>query len=92
MTVKISEMDFPDSFTDEMIKGPFKRMKHVHQFVSQGAGTLMIDQFDYASPFGLLGKLIDRIVLENYMTGLLSKRNQVIKQEAELLAKDKDSW
>ena len=88
MTVQISQMDFHHSFTDEMIKGPFKKMKHVHRFTAQGGGTLMQDEFDYASPFGLLGKFIDAIVLEKYMTKILLKRNQVIKQEAEELAKE----
>ncbi len=47
----------------------------------------MIDLFDYTSPFGLLGKLADRIILKEYMTKLLTTRNKIIKDFAE-----SDKW
>ena len=43
----------------------------------------MVDFFDYQSPFGLLGKVADRFILIGYMTRLLEKRTQVIKECAE---------
>lgn len=58
-TSRITQMDAPDSFTDEIVRGPFARMRHQHLFVRQGNPTLMTDRFDYASPAGLLGKVAD---------------------------------
>jgi hypothetical protein len=43
----------------------------------------MTDFFDYKSPFGIFGKLADKLFLEKYMTELLIKRNQTVKEFAE---------
>ncbi|RYE25205.1 MAG: cell division protein [Sphingobacteriales bacterium] len=83
MTVKITSLNFPDSFTDKMIKGPFSKMKHVHQFIAQGPATVMKDIFEYTSPLGMLGKMVDILFLRNYMQRLLERRNDFIKQQAE---------
>lgn len=83
LTVRITEFDFPNRFVDEMEKGAFKRFYHVHEFIQKGNGTLMIDLFDYTSPFGIIGKLADRFFLEHYMKEFLIKRNRYIKKIAE---------
>lgn len=83
LTVRITEFDFPNRFVDEMEKGAFKRFYHVHEFIEKENGTLMIDTFDYTSPFGIVGKLADRLFLEQYMKEFLIKRNRYIKKIAE---------
>ncbi len=83
LTSKITEYDFPHSFADEMVKGAFKRFKHSHTFEETHEGTIVTDIFDYDSPFGLLGKIVDALFLERYMTRFLEERNNVIKQFAE---------
>jgi ligand-binding SRPBCC domain-containing protein len=83
MTVKITSMNPPDSFTDEMISGPFAHMRHTHRFISQGNGTLMIDEFNFASPLGILGKLADHLFVLKYMIQLLTERNRHIKKACE---------
>jgi len=83
LTSKITEFYYPYIFTDEMVKGPFQKMKHKHLFEERNGYTIMIDEFEFSSPLGLLGKLIDFIVLEKYMIALLRNRNEVIKLHAE---------
>ncbi len=83
LTVRITELEFPVRFVDEMEKGAFKRFYHVHEFIEKEQGTLMIDTFDYTSPFGGIGKLADRLFLERYMKEFLIKRNRYIKKVAE---------
>ena len=73
----------PEFFRDEQVTGDFKMMKHEHYFKSVQNGTLMIDQFYYDVPFGMLGKLANKLYLENYMRKLLAERNTIIKQIAE---------
>ena len=85
LTSKITEFNSPDIFVDEMVEGAFKRFRHEHKFVkgkSEGE-TILLDVFDYESPFGVFGKLADRLFLKSYMTDLLTKRNQTIKEFAE---------
>jgi len=87
LTTKITEFDSPKFFVDAMVKGVFKGIRHEHHFETIENGTLMIDIFDYQSPFGILGKLVDFIVVKRYMTKLLEKRNDTIKEFAE-----SDKW
>jgi len=83
LTSKITAMNVPDHFVDEMVSGAFKSFRHEHIFEMEGAGTLMIDVFNYVSPFGIFGKLADQIFLKRYMAALLTQRNEVIKAHAE---------
>lgn len=83
LTSKITEMDAPNYFVDEMQKGIFKSMWHKHSFEKTADGTLMADEFTYTSPLGILGKLADALFLEKYLTNFIKERNGVIKQFAE---------
>lgn len=84
---KITAMNPPLSFTDEMMDGDFKSLRHEHHFKQIGNGTLLIDIFTYESPYGNLGKLADRLFLTRYMKNLLEIRNKAIKEYAE-----SDKW
>jgi ligand-binding SRPBCC domain-containing protein len=80
---KISALQHPHSFTDEMVDGDFSHLKHDHHFKTVANGTLMIDLFNFESPYGALGKLANRVFLTNYLKNLLEQRNQMIKEYAE---------
>ncbi|MEH3113588.1 SRPBCC family protein [Pedobacter terrae] len=84
MTNRISRMKYPSFFTDEMITGPFKKLHHQHSFKTIGFQTEMTDIFEFQAPFGLFGKLAEKIFLKNYLLKLIEKRNEVIKFQAEL--------
>jgi ligand-binding SRPBCC domain-containing protein len=87
LTSKITKFDRPNYFVDEMQKGAFKQFKHEHSFTELNNDIIMTDIFDYQSPFGILGKLADKLFLKKYMTELLTERNRVIKEFAE-----SDKW
>jgi ligand-binding SRPBCC domain-containing protein len=82
-TSKITAMQSPDSFTDEMIKGDFKNFKHQHHFKQIENGTIMIDIIDFESPYGSLGKFFNAVYLKKYVEKFLIKRNDIIKHYAE---------
>lgn len=83
MKVKITEYESPNYFIDEMIAGPFKRMKHRHEFIDHGGHVVMKDHFEFTSPFSILGRLVDIVILKAYMRRFLVKRNSLIKSFAE---------
>jgi ligand-binding SRPBCC domain-containing protein len=83
MTSRITEMERPYLFTDEMVKGPFKAIKHRHIFKSKGEITIMTDEFCYSSPLGAIGRLFNFMVLDKYLIKLLKDRNEIIKAYAE---------
>ena len=75
MTVKITAMDRPTHFRDEQTDGPFKHFVHDHHFEDLGHGiTRMRDTLDFASPYGGLGKLVDRVYLTEYLHRLITRR------------------
>ena len=82
-TSRISVMKRPIYFIDEMIKGDFKSFKHEHHFRSVSNGTIMIDQLNFESPYGVIGKWMNAAYLKNYLEKLLTSRNDVIKEYAE---------
>ncbi|MDQ0898213.1 SRPBCC family protein [Paenibacillus sp. V4I7] len=91
LTAQITEMVKPYYFVDEMVRGAFKRFRHTHEFVTVEQGTLMVDTFDYTSPFGGLGRLADHLFLAKYMTRFLEKRNNYVKKIAEETANSASS-
>lgn len=82
-TSKITAMERPLSFTDEMIKGDFKSFCHEHHFKTVDNGTIMIDLLNFESPYGAFGKTVNRLFLRSYLEKFLLKRNAVIKEYAE---------
>lgn len=83
LKVRITEMQPPVFFADEMEEGDFRMMRHEHHFNPNGDGTMMIDLFCFESPFGPVGKLFDAVFLKGYMKRLLLTRNKEIKRVAE---------
>lgn len=82
-TSKITAMQSPVSFTDEMIKGDFKSFYHEHHFKAVENGTIMIDLLFFETPYGNIGKIVNRLFLRSYLQKFLLKRNEMIKQYAE---------
>jgi len=83
LVVKITKMDFPYFFEDVMIKGVFKSMQHQHYFQEKNGTTLMKDIFSYETTGWIFGKMFDVLVLNRYMTHLLTERNRILKTMAE---------
>ncbi|WP_294321014.1 SRPBCC family protein [uncultured Chryseobacterium sp.] len=83
LTTQIISMHKPYHFTDIMLKGAFKSMKHQHLFRQEDWYTVMTDIFEFESPFGIIGKIFNAIFLRNYMKQFLLERNRMIKSAAE---------
>ena len=79
MTSRIVNYSRPDTFTDEMKRGPFKRWRHKHSFTSHGKGSLILDEVSFASPLGPVGYLFDVIFLKRFMTRILTGQNEAIR-------------
>ena len=87
MTVRITVLDRPKYFRDEMVRGPFRSFRHDHTFEPQGSNTLMLDRLNFSSPFSFLGKSFDILVLKAHLHRLLEKRNRFLKSVSE-----SDQW
>ncbi|MHA7145349.1 SRPBCC family protein [Arthrobacter sp. TmT3-37] len=81
MTSRIVEMESPDYFVDEQIKGPFRRFRHAHEFSHADGVTTMVDRIRFAAPLGPLGRLVEVLVLERYLKKLIETRNRFLVEE-----------
>jgi len=66
-----------------MVRGRFKRFEHDHYFIERASQTLMRDVIEFASPLGLVGRVVDLAFLNAYLRNLIIQRNCVIKEAAE---------
>lgn len=83
LKIRIEEMKPFSFFEDKMEEGDFKLFRHQHHFKQAQNGTLMIDELEFESPYGIIGQILNRLYLTNYLKELLLKRNEVIKEYAE---------
>lgn len=82
-TSRITAYDRPRHFRDEMTRGRFKCFRHDHYFIPQGEWTRISDVLEFESPFGLVGRVVDFLVMKSYLMRLLQTRNAVVKHAAE---------
>jgi ligand-binding SRPBCC domain-containing protein len=80
---RITAFTRPEHFRDSMIRGRFKKFEHDHYFAERNGVTTMHDVIDFASPFGIVGQLVDVALLSRYLRALIVQRNRMIKQAAE---------
>ena len=83
LTVQITEFDPPHHFIDALVKGPFRALRHVHEFTPDGDATRMVDLFSFEVPGGIAGRLVTALILTRYMRTFLYKRNLYLKSVAE---------
>ena len=88
LTSRITAYERPAYFRDSMVRGAFARLDHEHYFAEDGRGrTVMRDVFAFAAPFGVLGRVAERLILTRYLRRFLEARNREIKVVAE-----SDAW
>ncbi|WP_163101631.1 SRPBCC family protein [Peribacillus alkalitolerans] len=83
LTAKVTLMEKPHKFVDIMVEGAFQSFVHTHRFIEEVDGTIMIDTFQYKSPFGQIGVVADKLFLENYMRAFIVSRAKALKNIAE---------
>ncbi|WP_417234002.1 SRPBCC family protein [Arthrobacter sp.] len=76
MTSRITQMDAPHRFVDEQVKGPFASFRHVHDFDSSAGVTTMTDHVEFTAPCGLVGRIVEKLVLARYLRRLIETRNR----------------
>lgn len=87
LTVRMTRLERPTHFQDVMIKGAFRSMTHDHFFETMAGGTLMRDRFEFSAPLGILGVLVENLLLVRYMRRFIAERNCTLKRIAE-----SDDW
>jgi ligand-binding SRPBCC domain-containing protein len=84
LTVQMVEFAPPERFLDEQIHGPFVWMQHLHEFEEDGPQTLMRDTMHWKMPYGILGRLLDGLVVTRYVRQWVADHAGQLKRRAEM--------
>ncbi len=76
---RIVEMERPMRFVDEMTRGTFRSMRHVHSFFENGLETIMRDDVTWVAPLGILGRIADAVFLERHMRWFVETKQRALK-------------
>lgn len=77
----ITEYNPPDRFVDIQLKGPYTFWHHTHRFVDRGSKTTIIDEVKYVVPFGIIGRIINAVVIRRQLDSIFDFRAQIIARE-----------
>ncbi len=75
-------------FCDVQNKGPFGAWSHTHSFMAEADGTRVNDRVEYRPPLGLIGKLVDPILVRPALAHMFKYR---AKKTRELLEQDRQT-
>ena len=80
---RITALDRPNRFVDEMVEGTFKWLRHVHEFEAKGDVTIMRDRLQWKAPLGFIGDLADLLFISRHMQWFVATKQRALKQIAE---------
>ncbi|HEV2400382.1 MAG TPA: hypothetical protein VGS27_25820 [Candidatus Sulfotelmatobacter sp.] len=65
-------------FVDRQLSGPYRLWNHEHDFIPERGGTTIRDRVTYALPFGPIGRLTHRAVVEADVRRIFNFRAQAM--------------
>ena len=77
---EICKVQNQNYFTDRQLKGPYKVWEHTHTFVEVKDGILMTDVVNYELPFGLIGKVAERLVVRKKIKSIFDYRETILNK------------
>lgn len=77
-TTLITNYDFPDSFSDVALRGPYSFWHHTHSFEQDGDDTIMTDEVHYVLPFGILGRVCHLFWVKRQLDYIFDYRAMII--------------
>lgn len=75
---EITHVREPDYFIDEQRFGPYALWHHQHHFKPVAGGVEMTDIVNYAIPFGLVGRLANRLFVERRLNAIFEFRSRAV--------------
>lgn len=74
----INEYDPPRGFRDVQLLGPYRHWDHVHRFWDEAGGTVVHDRVVYEPPLGLLGTILNALVIRRQLDAIFDYRRERI--------------
>jgi len=77
---RIEVWEPPVRFVDLQLRGPFSLWEHSHSFAARGAETMMWDEVRYRLPFGPLGDIVRRLIVERDVEEIFDFRREALRE------------
>lgn len=77
---EITHVQHGSYFVDEQRFGPYTLWHHKHFIKKEGDGVLMEDIIHYKLPLGILGRMMNALVVRNKLRGIFEYRRQKLDQ------------
>lgn len=74
---RITHLDRPRVFVDEMTEGFFRSLRHAHWFSAHDGGTLMTDHLEWRAP---LGRLMDAVYMTRHLRWFVRAKQERLKE------------
>ena len=78
---EITHVDDRKYFIDEQRFGPYSFWHHQHHFKEVDGGVLMTDILHYRVPLGIVGKLVNALLIQRKVKGIFEYRFQVLENK-----------
>jgi len=79
-TTEITHVAPAHYFIDEQRFGPYALWHHQHHFKEVEGGIEMTDEVNYAIPFGIIGRLINKLYVRRELGRIFDYRFQIIEK------------
>ena len=77
---EITQVRTGDYFIDEQRVGPYSMWHHQHILEEVDGGVMMKDIVTYQPPLGILGRIMNKLVIARQLESIFSYRKKVIDQ------------
>ncbi len=77
---EITHVKHHDYFVDEQRTGPYAIWHHEHHFKEIPGGVHMTDMLTYAIPYGIIGRLANKILVEKEIKAIFAYREEQIEK------------
>ncbi|MDZ7659840.1 SRPBCC family protein [Fodinibius sp.] len=67
-------------FVDEQRIGPYRFWYHHHKIEEMESGVRMIDEVNYVPPYGILGRIVNKLLIRNKLRDIFEYRKQVLNK------------
>ncbi|OCB78113.1 SRPBCC family protein [Flavobacterium crassostreae] len=79
-TTEITTVRDNHYFIDEQRFGPYTFWHHKHFFEATDQGVKMTDIVHYALPFGILGRILNTLIVKRKLTQIFAHREKMVDQ------------
>jgi ligand-binding SRPBCC domain-containing protein len=69
-----------ERFVDVQVKGPYRRWHHTHTFRDVPGGTELGDRVEYELPFGPIGRILHRAIVNRQLRTIFDYRARVMTE------------